>query len=57
MHWNDTLVYWAGEIIASDVGRELEQLFDAEYINEVTLYQLMFMRSGIDDYDDQQLKK
>jgi len=52
MSWNDTLVGWANDIIKNDVGLNLTELFDPTYINDVTLYQLVSMRSGLDDYDD-----
>lgn len=52
MGWNDTLVEWANDIIKHEVGRNLTELFDPAYINDVTLYQLAFMRSGLNDYDD-----
>ena len=56
MGWNDTVTWWANDLIKEDVGLNLTQLFDHRYINDVTLYQLMFMWSGLDDYDDEDRK-
>lgn len=53
LHWNDTIVEVAGEIIKRDTGFELTELFDEEHIKKVTLYSLIFMHSGIFDYDDE----
>jgi CubicO group peptidase (beta-lactamase class C family) len=57
MGWNDTVVGWANDIIKRDVGYNLTELFDPAHINDVTLYQLAFMWSGLNDYDDVALLK
>lgn len=42
-------------IIKRDTGKSLEELFDKRYIHEVTIYQLVFMTSGIKDYNNKKL--
>ena len=53
MGWNDTIASHINDIIKSETGKELSELFDEKYINNVTIYQLVFMSSGIMDYDDE----
>lgn len=55
LNWNDTVEQYISKIIKSDTGKSLEELFDKRYIHEVTIYQLVFMTSGIKDYDDKKL--
>lgn len=52
MGWNDTIASHINDMIKSETGKDLTKLFDARYINNVTIYQLIFMSSGINDYDD-----
>ena len=55
--WNTTVAPIVREIIRNDSGgKELSNWFGKE-IEEVTIYQLIYMRSGLRDYKDDDLEK
>lgn len=57
MGWNDTISSHINEIIKNESrGKGLLDFF-GDFISEVTIYQLVFMTSGLDDYDDEIIKQ
>ena len=56
MGFNDTIASHVNQIFMSNNGTTIEKIFnDSGYISNVTIYELLHMKSGLDDYDDEAL--